>query len=133
MLGEAEVDQLDVALLVYEHVLGLEITIHDVHLVQFFEAQEHLGEVEARYFLVELHTHISHQLVEFSAGQELEHKIQMLPVLECVEHVAEEVGRLKLLHNVRFIFDVLDVLAALHLILAYAFERVHFIRGRMTH
>ena len=57
----------------------------------------------------------------------------MLPVLERLEQVAEEVGRLKLLHYIRLVSHVLYMLATLDLLLVDALERVHFVRRHMPH
>ena len=133
LLREAKVDQLNVALLVYQYVFRLEIAVDDVHLVKFLEAEEHLGEVEAGDFLVELGTLITHELVQLAARQEIEHEVQMLSILERVEHIAEEVVRLELLHDERLIFDVLYVLAAFNLILANALESVHLVGRNVSH
>ena len=54
LLGKAEVAQLDVALGVQEHVLGLEVTIDDFVHVDVGEREHERGDVEARDLLGDL-------------------------------------------------------------------------------
>lgn len=46
-LAEAEVAQCNVARVVEENVLGLEVAVHDVEAVQVLEREQELGGVEA--------------------------------------------------------------------------------------
>ena len=45
-LGESEVCDLDIAILGNENVLGLEISVDDIALVQIFKGQNNLGRIE---------------------------------------------------------------------------------------
>ena len=50
-LAEAEVDELDVAVLVEHDVLGLEVSVDDVHGMEVFEGAHDLAEIEPRAVL----------------------------------------------------------------------------------
>jgi hypothetical protein len=51
-LREAKVAELDVTRLVDEDVLGLEVAVHDVRLVEVLEREHNARDVEARELLV---------------------------------------------------------------------------------
>jgi hypothetical protein len=51
-LGEAEVSELDVAILVDEDVLGLQVSVDDAAAVQVAQSQGHLGSVELSLKLI---------------------------------------------------------------------------------
>lgn len=53
-LRQAEICQLDVAVLVDENVLGLQVAVYDIPLVQVLEGQQDLCRVELRHALGEL-------------------------------------------------------------------------------
>ena len=51
-LSKAKVSQLDKALQVYEDVLGLEVTVHDVVVVEVLQGQHNGGNVELGQVLI---------------------------------------------------------------------------------
>ena len=75
--AEAKVAEGDVARVVEEDILGLEIAVDDVEAVQTFESAKELGGVEARTVNVE--ALILLQMVkEFAAVDKCKHKVQLL-------------------------------------------------------
>lgn len=52
-LGKAEVAQASIALDIHQHVLGLEIAVHDAVLVQVFKGEDYAAGVEARCVLLQ--------------------------------------------------------------------------------
>ena len=80
-LAEAEVDELDVSLLVEHDVLGLEVAVDDVEAVQVLQGQDDLLQVELGHRLHHqpLHLHPPEQL---AAAAKLLHQVQPLRRLE---------------------------------------------------
>ena len=79
-LGEAEVDDLQVALAVEQQVLGLEVAVDDVAVVEVLEREHHRRAVEGGGGLVELAL-LLQQREELAALADLEHHVQVGAVL----------------------------------------------------
>ena len=107
LLREPEVGQAHVALVVQQHVFGLEVAVDDVHLVQVLEREHDLRDVEAAARLVELA--LAAQVEEeLAARAVVEHEVELVGRLERVvepddervhdaaEHVALRLGVLDL-------------------------------------
>jgi hypothetical protein len=75
-LGEAKVDELDVAFGVEQKVLGLHVAVGDAALllVQVFQDQDDLGGIEARCVLVEA-AHLAQVSEELAAGYIVEEDV----------------------------------------------------------
>lgn len=53
-LSETEVRYFDIAALIEQNILRLQITVHEVHLVHILKSKCHLGGIESGVLLVEL-------------------------------------------------------------------------------
>ena len=90
-LGEAKVDELDVALLVEQEVLGLEVAVGNavLKLVQVLEHEDDLGGVEAGHGLVEAAV-LAQVAEELAAGHVVEQQVEEVAVGEGGEQVGDE-------------------------------------------
>ena len=79
--GEAEVGELEVAVVLDEYILGLEVAIDDVVDVQVLEREEYVGRVEARLVLVKAASLLQQQ-VQVAVAHEIETKVDVRAVLE---------------------------------------------------
>ena len=51
LLGQAEVSDADVAFAVEQHILGLQVAINNVSIVESANSNDHFGSIEARSIL----------------------------------------------------------------------------------
>lgn len=107
-LGETEICQANVAVLVHEDVLRLQVTIDDVLFVQMANSNGDLGSVELGTFFGET-GRISQMHEQFSSSNETHDEEYLRLSLEDVVHSNEK--RMIRLHK-----DLLLELCALHLI-----------------
>ncbi len=80
-LAEAEVAESDVALVVEQNVLGLEISINNVKTVKAFQGTENLGDIEARSADIKA-TFVGEMVEELAPVHKREHEVQLLRRLE---------------------------------------------------
>ena len=52
-LGHSEVNQLHMAIVVYDHIIWLQISVNDISLVEIFESQKNLSKVKSRLILTQ--------------------------------------------------------------------------------
>ena len=101
--GEPEVADLDASVVGEEHVLGLQVAVHDAGLVRGGEPAEHrLHDVDG--LLGGELAVILEQVAQRDAGQVLHHQVRHVGVLALVEHVddvrmRETGGRTRLLNE----------------------------------
>ena len=88
-LSETEISQADIAILVHEDVLWLEITVDDVFLVEMAESHGDLNGVEPSAFFGEA-SHLAEVHKQLSATHEAHHKEDLLLRLEHVAHANQE-------------------------------------------
>ncbi len=99
----------DVAAIVDEHVLGLEVTENNVQIVQVFKRKHRLRREEARLLLVEAVLLLLLDVCEhLSAVHKLEDEVERLCVLEVVEQPHNE-GKVKRVQDVLLVGRVLDL------------------------
>mmetsp|Transcript_35567 Transcript_35567/g.92389 ORF Transcript_35567/g.92389 Transcript_35567/m.92389 type:complete len:230 (+) Transcript_35567:529-1218(+) len=153
-LGKSKVAQLDVALLVDEHVLRLQVAVHGVVLMQVGERQCEAAHVKAGQALIHALEHLDlgrqaaalqvslgHTVLDnlglrdqhvhkVTGGEQIKQKVQVHLVLE--GGVLADAERMR-----RVLCDSLlakHVLRAVrHRRLAHALERVHAARGGLLH
>lgn len=87
--GEAVVDDLEVAVLIDEHVFKLEVTVHDSLAVQVADSHRNLHGVKRDNGLGQSLSCLEH-LVELSAADEGHHEVEPSLRLEQIVHAAEE-------------------------------------------
>ena len=103
--GEAEVAELDAAVVGEQHVLGLEVAVHDAGLVRRGETRQH-GVHDVDRLLGREPLVVLQQLAQRDARQVLHDQVGHVGVLALVEHVhdvgvCEPGGRTGLLHESR--------------------------------
>lgn len=126
-LREAKVDQLDVAVLVEEQVLGLQVAIGDaiLLLVQELEHEDDLGSVEAGHVLVEA-AQLAEVGEELAAGNVVEQHIERIMVGEGGEQGRYEGVAGDVAEDGTFVPNVVDLLKADDFGFAQDLESVHF-------
>lgn len=106
--GEPEVCELDVAIGVYEDVLGLYVSVDDLVLVEVVDGEANLAEVELGLVLGHALDFLE-LLEEFSAGTVLQAEADPVFGFENAEQAAEEwmlvLGVSQVDHNVALILD----------------------------
>mmetsp|Transcript_41763 Transcript_41763/g.72484 ORF Transcript_41763/g.72484 Transcript_41763/m.72484 type:complete len:216 (-) Transcript_41763:370-1017(-) len=93
--GQAEVRQLDVAILVQQHVLWLQITVHNRVGVQMRQSQRNLGGIKAHHALGEAPQllQVEEQLTSWTV---IRHHVQLMFRLEGIAQCQDErVGRVR--------------------------------------
>ena len=118
-LGEAEVGDLHVAVGVVEDVLGLEIPVDDVEMMQVLEGEHDLRGVEARGLLA-VASGATQMCEHLAAAHVLEHHVEVGVVLEAPQEAHNERkvdGRedLLLIERVLHLLHLHDVLLLEHL------------------
>lgn len=108
VLGEPEISDLQVAVTVDQHVLGLEVALDDVLAVQVFEDECGLGSLVACFHFVET---VDRAEVgeEFAALNKLKEYLEVLVILGLALVVDDE-GVVDVGHYKNFIFDMFDLL-----------------------
>mmetsp|Transcript_38597 Transcript_38597/g.90238 ORF Transcript_38597/g.90238 Transcript_38597/m.90238 type:complete len:465 (-) Transcript_38597:1410-2804(-) len=130
-LGEAEIDHLEVALLVDEQVLGLEVAVDDFEAVHVREDRHDLRRVEARV-LVGQRRLGGEQREELAAERNLEQHVELALVLVCGDELQDE-GVVHHREDLLLVHHVLLLLHLDHLGLAHALERVGLDRRLVHH
>ena len=107
-LGQTEVSQRDVAIVVHEYILRFEVTMHDVARVQVAQSQHNLRTDELNCSLLEA-TDLVNVIIDITSRQVLKEEVDFEFVLE------DEVHRVYkwvicLEQNVLLILDVLYLL-----------------------
>lgn len=78
---ETKVRDLEVARCGYEEIIGLDITMNPVHLVRFFDAQDHLGDILLRHILVK-YVLPQKQAKEVTPHHVLHNEVEVIVILE---------------------------------------------------
>mmetsp|Transcript_43582 Transcript_43582/g.115056 ORF Transcript_43582/g.115056 Transcript_43582/m.115056 type:complete len:269 (+) Transcript_43582:248-1054(+) len=132
-LGEPEIAELHVPVVVNEHILGLEIAVADLHGVQVLKSEDHLRAVELGVIIGQspLLPQMTHELAPDHILQQEE---QPVVILERGEQVDQE----RVLHDLQnrlFRSQMLDLLQTQHLVLLEDFqgERVPVRRALHLH
>mmetsp|Transcript_28927 Transcript_28927/g.84799 ORF Transcript_28927/g.84799 Transcript_28927/m.84799 type:complete len:848 (-) Transcript_28927:442-2985(-) len=128
-LGEAQVNHLDVARPVHEHVLRLEVAVDHVLLVHVLQGEHHAGDVEARVVLGEGAADVVLDVKEVTAGQVLDEHVYPVRVLVGVEHAADAGVR----HHVRHQVPLLEHVVAAAGDLLLRLERVLVLGAVVLH
>lgn len=107
--GAYKVGQVDMALRVQQHVVGLDIPMHDALLVDVADCAAELGDPEAHCLLGKgLSRNVEAQV---AAVHEIDDNVQVLNVLEAVAQIAEE-GVVEVLEHAALSNDVANALGA---------------------
>mmetsp|Transcript_103805 Transcript_103805/g.317915 ORF Transcript_103805/g.317915 Transcript_103805/m.317915 type:complete len:482 (-) Transcript_103805:959-2404(-) len=88
LLATTEIHQLRRALEIQQHVLGLQIPVHDPSPVQVFQAQRYGTREELRLQLAQ-RPNLAQSIEEVTASQELGEEINVLLVLKCLDELDE--------------------------------------------
>lgn len=78
--ARAEIGQLDVAVLVQQHVVGLDVAVDEAHGVDGVQRQDHLRRVEPGPLLGDVVVHGERDQV--TSGHELHHHVEVAVVVE---------------------------------------------------
>mmetsp|Transcript_114833 Transcript_114833/g.278751 ORF Transcript_114833/g.278751 Transcript_114833/m.278751 type:complete len:254 (+) Transcript_114833:448-1209(+) len=132
VLGETEVYNLDVACLVDEQVLGLEVAIQDLARVQVVERVEHTRGVEASVADLDGATGALQAVEQLAALNQFEQHVQAMLVLVGLEHLQDErvADRLQdalLVHDVRLLAQRHNLALLQHL------QRICLLIGLVAH
>ena len=107
-LGQSEVSQRDIAIVVHEYVLGFEVSMHDVARMQVAQSQHNLRSNKLNCWLLEA-AHLVNVIVDVAAGQVLEEEVDFEFILEDEVHRVYK-WMICLEQNVLLILDVLHLL-----------------------
>mmetsp|Transcript_15838 Transcript_15838/g.42605 ORF Transcript_15838/g.42605 Transcript_15838/m.42605 type:complete len:336 (-) Transcript_15838:99-1106(-) len=130
LLGKPEVGKLEVAVVCDEDVLGLEVAVHEVVVVDVLDGEGNLGDVDLRPRLGEgLALEVG---VEVAAAHELEDKVDVVGVLEG-EVESHHEGVFDLLHGSRLGDGSPCVTGASHVLLDQHLQGVQLARGLLAH
>lgn len=88
--ARAEVGQLEVAVLIQQHVVGLDVAVDEAHGVDGVQRQDHLGRVEPGPFLRDVVVH--GECDQVAAGHELHHHVEVTVVVEGTAQLQAEEG-----------------------------------------
>jgi hypothetical protein len=105
MLREPEVRDAQVTLVVNEHVLRLEVTVHDIEAVHVFEGEDHTAREELRLIVVE-GAATPEQREQLAPQYGLLKEVEAVGVLECSVQ-AHQKGMHELHHDRFFAANVL--------------------------
>mmetsp|Transcript_24197 Transcript_24197/g.63890 ORF Transcript_24197/g.63890 Transcript_24197/m.63890 type:complete len:496 (-) Transcript_24197:329-1816(-) len=126
-LGEAKVDNLEVAVLVDEQILGLEVAVGDEVVVQVLEGEGDVGRVEGDVRLRELAAlaldDIGEHREELSPLNEVEEQVEVLRVLEGATQLEQE-GVVADAEQVTLLLDVLRLVLGEDVLLRHHLERI---------
>jgi len=124
-LGEAEVSQRHISILVHKHVLRLQVPMHDVVLVQVAHSENNLRANKLHCFLFKPLISVD-VVVDVSAGEEVQEKVNTEFVLEHKVHGVDE-GVLRLEKDIFFVFNVFHLLLLNQDVLVDSFHRVELL------
>lgn len=88
-LGEAKVSQFDIAILVYQHVLWLQVSVDNLVLVEDTDSQDQLGGVELDCFLREA-LDLEQIGVKIATPDIFEEEVDSVFILEDIVHTEQE-------------------------------------------
>ena len=128
-LGQTEICEADVTIFVHQDVLGLQITVDDVFLVQVTEGHCDLNGVEAGSIFIEAGD-IAQVHEQLTATHEPHHEEDFLLSLEHVAHAHEE-GVVSLQQDVLFQTSRLDLVVLDDNILTQRLHSVNFLRSSL--
>eukprot|EP00981_Chlorochromonas_danica_P007266 scaffold1623_cov165-Ochromonas_danica.AAC.18 len=120
--SEAEVDELDVAVLVQQKVLRLEVAEDDLSALKMLQSAEDLPEVELGFGHAE-RLLLAEQAVQISARQVLEQEEEVLAVLRGAQQLHGEGEGLQGLQDLLLVADVPLVVVLDHVVLAHLLDR----------
>lgn len=123
ILRKTKVNQLDMAILVKQYVLRLEISIYDAHLMEGINRQNDLADVKPCLLLSHEHI-IPYQLEEFAARQKVQNHVQVHLVLERFVYVAAKILWFELFQDVPFVHNVLNLFFAANVFLVQTLHGV---------
>lgn len=114
-LAQAKISQLDVSLSVDEHILWLQISVQNVHLVEMLQSQQNIGSVKLGCILLKSAnlTEIEEQL---ASGAVLQTEEQLGLRLEGVVHL-HDVGVVHTFKNASLIHGMLKLVSLQNLVL----------------
>lgn len=120
-LGHAEIRQTDIPMNIHENILGLEVPVGDVLIVEISHTENDTGGVEFRAVLLEAASELK-MLEELASFHELHREEDLLRRLERVLE-ADKHRMLRLLQDLPLVLGMLDLFLVDDLVLAQRLKR----------
>lgn len=130
-LAQSKINEANVTLHVEQQVLGLEIAIHNVVVVQIAEGQHHFSSVESSAVFAEVI--VAREVIEqFTAIEVIDHHVQVQLGLKGVFEIDQE-RVVDVFQNLVLCHGVLDCITLDHVVFANHFHREDVARVFLAH